>query len=171
MWKLTCPQDRENVDVIAHELSHSWSGNLVSPASWQNFWLNEGWTMYLERRIIAALHGEQHRSFSAIIGWKALVESVQRYGDEHEFTKLVVDLVGQDPDDAFSSVPYEKGFVFLYHIELLVGKDLFDRFISHYFSTFARRSLDSQEFKQCVIDFFGATNAADKVKNIDWDTW
>jgi leukotriene-A4 hydrolase len=64
--------DRENVDVIAHELSHSWSGNLVSNASWEHFWLNEGWTTYLERRIQAAVHGESHRDFSAIIGWKAL---------------------------------------------------------------------------------------------------
>lgn len=62
--------DRENVDVIAHELSHSYSGNLVSNASWEHFWLNEGWTTYLERRIQAAVHGESHRDFSAIIGYK-----------------------------------------------------------------------------------------------------
>ncbi|KAK6584236.1 hypothetical protein PZA11_003966 [Diplocarpon coronariae] len=64
--------DRENIDVVAHELAHSWSGNLVSNASWEHMWLNEGWTVYLERRIQAAVHGEPHRDFSAIIGWKAL---------------------------------------------------------------------------------------------------
>ena len=46
-------KDRENVDVIAHELAHSWSGNLVTNASWEHFWLNEGWTTYLERRVCA----------------------------------------------------------------------------------------------------------------------
>jgi leukotriene-A4 hydrolase len=64
--------DRENVDVIAHELAHSWSGNLVSNGSWEHFWLNEGWTVYIERRLQAAVHGESYRDFSAIIGWKAL---------------------------------------------------------------------------------------------------
>ena len=123
--------DRENVDVIAHELSHSWSGNLVSNASWEHFWLNEGWTTYLERRIQAAIHGEPHRDFSAIIGWKALTDSIKLYGEDHEFTKLITDLKGKDPDDAFSSIPYEKGFVFLYHLEKLLGKDKWDRFIPH----------------------------------------
>lgn len=124
-------KDRENVDVIAHELSHSWSGNLVTAASWEHFWLNEGWTTYLERRIMAAVHGEAHRHFSAIIGWKALVDSVERYGADHEFTKLVTNLEGKDPDDAFSTVPYEKGFVFLFFLENLIGKEKFDTFIPH----------------------------------------
>lgn len=100
--------DRENVDVLAHELSHSWSGNLVSNASWEHFWLNEGWTTYLERRLVAGVHGEPHRDFSAIIGWKALEDSVEQYGADHEFTKLIPSLEGKDPDDAFSSIPYEK---------------------------------------------------------------
>ena len=123
--------DRQNIDVIAHELSHSWSGNLVSCASWEHFWLNEGWTTYLERRIQAALHGESFRDFSAIIGWKALSDSIAQFGEDHEFTKMIPDLKGKDPDDAFSSIPYEKGFVFLLHLEHLVGKEKWDGFIPH----------------------------------------
>ena len=123
--------DRANVDVLAHELSHSWSGNLVSNASWEHFWLNEGWTTYLERRLQAAIHGEANRDFSAIIGWKGLQDSIERFGENHEFTKLVVDLKGKDPDDAFSQVPYEKGFVFLYSLEKMLGKGKFDKFIPH----------------------------------------
>ncbi|CAD6445551.1 58725890-8063-44e0-982e-43cedfd9ca4c [Sclerotinia trifoliorum] len=164
--------DRENVDVIAHELAHSWSGNLVSNASWEHFWLNEGWTVYLERRIIAAIHGEAYRDFSSIIGWKALEDSVKLFGEDHEFTKLVVDLKGKDPDDAFSSVPYEKGFHFLYYLERLVGKSTWDKFIPHYFTTWKRKSLDSYEFKATLLDFFASDEAASKaLESVDWDSW
>ncbi|EHL01211.1 Metalloproteases (zincins), catalytic [Glarea lozoyensis ATCC 20868] len=164
--------DRENVDVIAHELSHSWSGNLVSNASWEHFWLNEGWTTYLERRIGAAVHGEPHRDFSAIIGWKALQDSVAQYGDDHEFTKLVIDLKGKDPDDAFSSIPYEKGFHFLYYLEKLVGKSAWDKFIPHYFTTWMKKSLDSYDFKATLLDFFASDKEASKaLEAVDWDSW
>lgn len=164
--------DRENVDVIAHELSHSYSGNYVTSGSWEHFWLNEGWTTYLERRIQAAAHGEPHRDFSAIIGWKALEDSVNLFGDDHEFTKLIIDLKGKDPDDAFSSIPYEKGFHFLYYIEKLVTKPKFDKFIPHYFTTWQKKSLDSYEFKSTLLDFFASdADASASLSKIDWDSW
>lgn len=164
--------DRQNVDVIAHELSHSWSGNLVSNASWEHFWLNEGWTTYLERRIQAAVHGEPHRDFSAIIGWKALSDSIANFGEDHEFTKLVIDLKGKDPDDAFSSVPYEKGFHFLYYLEKLIGKEKWDAFIPHYFTKYKGKSLDSYDFKATLIEFFAPDAEASKViGDLDWDSW
>merc|ERR1712000_423643 len=165
--------DRQNVDVIAHELSHSWSGNLVSNSSWEHFWLNEGWTMYLERRIQAIVHGgDQWRDFSAIIGWQALTDSIKNFGEEHEFTKLVIDLKGKDPDDAFSSIPYEKGFNFLYYIEKLITKEQFDTFIPHYFETWRGKSLDSYDFKTTLLDFFKSNDKVSaKLAEIDWDTW
>ncbi|RAL06228.1 bifunctional aminopeptidase/epoxide hydrolase [Aspergillus ibericus CBS 121593] len=165
-------KDRENIDVIAHELAHSWSGNLVTNASWEHFWLNEGWTTYLERRILAAVHGEAYRHFSAIIGWKALTDSVEHFGHDHEFTKLITDLKGKDPDDAFSSIPYEKGFNFLFHLETLVGKQKFDQFIPHYFTVFKGKSLDSYEFKSTLLDFFRSdAEASELLDSLDWDTW
>jgi leukotriene-A4 hydrolase len=165
--------DRQNVDVIAHELSHSWSGNLVSNASWEHFWLNEGWTTYLERRLQVAIHGdERHRDFSAIIGWKALADSIEQFGEDHEFTKLIPSLRGADPDDAFSSIPYEKGFTFLYYLEKLVGIKKWDTFIPHYFTTFKQRSVDSYEFKATLLSFFAKdAEASAELGKFDWDTW
>ena len=164
--------DRQNVDVIAHELSHSYSGNLVSNASWEHFWLNEGWTTYLERRLQAALHGESHRDFSAIIGWKNLQDSVKQFGDGHEFTKLIPDLKGKDPDDAFSSIPYEKGYNFLSYLESQVGMEKWNAFIPHYFTQFARRSLDSYDFKAYLLAYFDSDpNASAALRKVDFDAW
>lgn len=162
--------DRMNVNVVAHELAHSWSGNLVTNASWEHFWLNEGWTVYLERRILGLLNGESYRQFHAIIGWQDLetaVSNLTKSGNEG-YTQLVVDLQNnQDPDDAFSTVPYEKGFNFLYMLEnLLEG---WDQFIPYYFKKFRYISLDSYQFKDTLYEYF--TQQKDKLDSVDWDTW
>ncbi|RYP18112.1 hypothetical protein DL765_004124 [Monosporascus sp. GIB2] len=135
-------------------------------------WLNEGWTTYLERRIGAALHGEPQFDFSAIIGWKALEDAIALLGADHEFTKLIINHKGVDPEDAFSTVPYEKGFHFLYYLERLVGREHFDKFIPHYFNAWARKSLDSYEFKKTFLDFFegyGNVQIKEKIATIPWE--
>ncbi|CAI6869406.1 ANM_collapsed_G0047360.mRNA.1.CDS.1 [Saccharomyces cerevisiae] len=148
--------DRSNIDVIAHELAHSWSGNLVTNCSWNHFWLNEGWTVYLERRIIGAIHGEPTRHFSALIGWSDLQNSIDSMRDPERFSTLVQNLNDNtDPDDAFSTVPYEKGFNLLFHLEtILGGKAEFDPFIRHYFKKFAKKSLDTFQFLDTLYEFY-----------------
>ncbi|KAI1925165.1 Leucyl aminopeptidase yscIV [Ophidiomyces ophidiicola] len=122
--------------------------------------------------IQAAIHGEPHRHFSAIIGWKQLADAVERYGNDHEFTKLVVDLKGKDPDDAFSTVPYEKGFIFIFYLENLIGKEKFDKFIPHYFMKFRGQSLDSFEFKSCLENFFTSDrDSSVLLADVDWNAW
>lgn len=91
----------------------------------------KGWKLSASLLLTPNSHGEPYRHFSAIIGWKALSDSVEHFGQDHEFTKLVINLKGKDPDDAFSSIPYEKGFNFLFHLETLLGKAKFDKFIPH----------------------------------------
>eukprot|EP00878_Enallax_costatus_P024387 GHUV01026023.1.p1 GENE.GHUV01026023.1~~GHUV01026023.1.p1 ORF type:complete len:510 (+),score=124.28 GHUV01026023.1:209-1738(+) len=111
--------DRSLTNVVAHEIAHSWTGNLVTNASWEHFWLNEGWTMFLERKIVGKLQGDAALQFYAAQGAQSLADEVSRIGPDHNFTRLVPDLsAGEDPDDAFSRVPYEKGFYFLYYLQV-----------------------------------------------------
>lgn len=163
--------DKSNIDVIAHELAHSWSGNLVTNCSWNHFWLNEGWTVYLERRIMGALHGEPARHLSALIGWNDLSESINAMAKPDKFSTLLQDLGTKgDPDEAFSSVPYEKGFNLLFHLEnKLGGPEQFDPFIRHYFQTFAKKSLDTYQFLDTLYEFY--QDKSEILNSVDWETW
>ena len=102
--------------MTAHD---SWTGNLVTNATWEHFWLNEGWTVWLERKIMSRVKGEEFLKLSSQEGWWKLKESCEALHDG-PFTALVWPLKGEDPDDAFSSVPYEKGFNLLYMLEQTV---------------------------------------------------
>eukprot|EP00041_Stephanoeca_diplocostata_P023432 m.576719 g.576719 ORF g.576719 m.576719 type:complete len:604 (+) comp22287_c1_seq2:96-1907(+) len=109
--------DRSLADVVVHEITHSWTGNLVTNRTWRHFWLNEGWTMFVQRKIVEKLHSTAIADLTAVNGLEALRDSVQQYGETHNFTALLPTLDNVDPDDAFSSVPYEKGFNLLRYLE------------------------------------------------------
>jgi leukotriene-A4 hydrolase len=138
--------DRSLVDVLAHELAHSWTGNLVTNASMEHFWLNEGFTTWAERRILDALHGEDASALRWAIGQAALDESIARFGPDSPLTKLRTDLTGVDPDDAFSSIPYEKGARFIRVLEQYAGREPFDKFIQAYIEAFRFASITTEEF-------------------------
>ncbi|KIZ02668.1 leukotriene-A4 hydrolase [Monoraphidium neglectum] len=159
-------------NVVAHEIAHSWTGNLVTNASWADFWLNEGWTVFLERKILGRLQGEKALQFNASRGAMSLQEEVARIGPDHNFTRLVPDLsAGEDPDDAFSRVPYEKGFYFLYYLQGLVGgPSQFEPFVKDYLQHFAFKTLTSDDFKAFFTSYY-ADKAPDAVSKIDWDAW
>ena len=118
--------DRSLVDVVAHELAHSWTGNLVTNATMEHFWLNEGFTTWAERRILAALHGDEAGVLAWAIGQHELDAALARFGADSPLTRLRLQLQGVDPDDAFSSIPYEKGARFVAVIERAVGPERFD---------------------------------------------
>lgn len=136
--------DKSLVSLIAHELAHSWSGNLVTNATWRDFWLNEGFTTYLERRIIEAIYGREREEMEATLGLQNLKEEMADLPDADEI--LHVDLKGRDPDEGFTLVPYEKGALFLRQLEETFGRERFDQFLKGYFERFTFQSITTADF-------------------------
>ena len=160
--------DKSLVSLVAHELAHSWSGNLVTNATWRDFWLNEGFTTYLERRIIEAVYGVNRHEMEATLGKRSLLEELAGMDERDQI--LYVDLKGRDPDDGFTGVPYEKGALFLRHLEETFGREKFDKFVRGYFDSHAFQSITTATF----IDYL-QKNLLDKnpklVSRADVDEW
>ena len=138
--------DKSLVSLIAHELAHSWSGNLVTNATWNDFWLNEGFTDYFERRIMEAMQGKEYADMLWELGYQDLVVNVKELGAESKDTWLKLDLFGRDPDDGLTDIPYEKGSHFLKLIEQHVGRERFDKFLNGYFSSHAFKTITTEQF-------------------------
>ena len=160
--------DKSLVSLVAHELAHSWSGNLVTNATWRDFWLNEGFTVYLERRIQEAVYGKPRANMEAALGLRDLQDELARLEDRDEI--LHVDLKGRDPDDGFTDIPYEKGALFLLHLEQTFGRERFDQFMRSYFDHFAFQSITTEQFvsylKSNLLDKH--PELAAKVPLVEW---
>jgi len=139
--------DKSLVSLIAHELSHSWSGNLATNAVWEDFWLNEGMTTYAEGRVVEELYGkksaEEHAALSIDAMNKAVAENGGRGGAD---TRLHLDLNGRHPDDGLTDIAYEKGAEFLRTIESIVGRDRFDAWLKGWFDRHAFQPVTSAMF-------------------------
>jgi aminopeptidase N len=136
--------DKSLVSLVAHELAHSWSGNLVTNATWSDFWLNEGFTVYLERRILEKVYGRERAEMEAVLGRRELDREMAGLPDSDRV--LHIDLTGRDPDSGCTLVPYEKGALLLRTLERAVGRQRFDDFLRAYFGHFAFRSITTTEF-------------------------
>ncbi|KAH9511255.1 Leukotriene A-4 hydrolase [Dermatophagoides farinae] len=167
--------DRSLVYVIAHEISHSWTGNLVTNANYEHFWLNEGFTRFLENKIGGRLdkHGEQFRQFTALEGLEDLKSAIQYYGESSPYTKLLIDIHGINPDDVFSSVPYEKGHTLLFYLEQkLGGPQVFEPFLKAYIDKFKYQSIVTDDFRQFLYDYFKSdSKKIETLESIDWNRW
>lgn len=138
--------DSSLVSLIAHELAHSWSGNLVTNGSWRDLWLNEGFTSYVENRIMEQVYGVDRAIMEQALSVQDLKQELQTL--DADDTKLYLDLKGRDPDDAFTGVPYTKGQLFLIFLEQRFGREIFDPFVKKYFNDHAFQSITTAEFEQ-----------------------
>ncbi len=143
--------DRSLVSLVAHELAHSWSGNLVTNATWEDLWLNEGFTVYIERRIVEALFGEGRAQMEAVLGRQDLAEEIAALTEPGD-SRLHIELSGRDPDEGMSDVAYEKGALFLRELELSYGREVFDPFLRRWFDEHAFGSVDSSTFERFLAD-------------------
>ena len=152
--------DKSLVALIAHELAHSWSGNLVTNSSWRDLWLNEGFTTYLTNRIMQAVFGDERYRMEMALGYDELMDELPDLDDRDE--ALAVDLRDRDPDEVFTSIAYEKGSLFLYELELAVGREAFDRFLVDYFNEYAFQSISTEQF----LDYLERTLVADHPESV-----
>ena len=171
--------DRSLADVVAHEIAHSWTGNLVTNLTWGHFWLNEGWTTWLQRKImVKRLDQPEFFDFDALSGWEHLKDDVNRIPSQA--STLVWKMKDDDPDDWYSSIPYEKGFHLLYALERLVGSTPFLAFFRAYLKKYAYVTITSYEFQQFFNDFFKNQYEPEKdskgidlndLESFDWNLW
>jgi leukotriene-A4 hydrolase len=141
--------DRSLVSVIAHELAHSWSGNYVTNETWNDFWLNEGFTVYIENRIMEDLYGKDVADMLALIEFQELEkELVTIASGPHPYdSHLKLFLDGRNPDDGMTTVAYVKGAMFLKTLEEKVGRANFDVFLKSYFKKYGFNTLTTEDFE------------------------
>ena len=164
--------DLSLVDVVAHEITHSWLGNLVTCSTWADFWLSKAFTVYVERKIVERLYGTRYVELKAEAGWNELEEEVNRLGNASDLTKLrpAKDTNGYaDPDDFFSIVAAEKGCVFLWYLEHAVGgPSRFEPFLRAHMQRFQYGTVSAESWKVFFLEYYKSTRAVD---SINWDLW
>ncbi|HEY0709014.1 MAG TPA: M1 family metallopeptidase [Polyangia bacterium] len=160
--------DKSLVGLVAHELAHSWSGNLVTNATWSDFWLNEGFTSYCEQRIMERVFGVERSNLEKSLSRDDLVREMA----ELEAWQQVLhpDLTKRHPDNAFSGVPYEKGSLFLQRLEQAYGRERFDRFLRQYFDSHAFQSITTGDFMNALDNFLLQSDPAAATR-IDFNRW
>ncbi len=162
--------DRSLTNVVAHELAHSWSGNLVTNATWNDFWLNEGFTVYFERRIMEEIEDKSYAELLAYLGYRELLKDISKLGNTSKDTCLKLQLENRDPDDGMTLIAYEKGFLFLKNIELAVGRKRWDTFIRTYFNKFAFKSISTEVFLAYLSDEL-IKGDSELIKRINAEQW
>ena len=157
--------DRSLVSLIAHELAHSWSGNLVTNATWNDFWLNEGFTVYFERRIMEALYGRDYSEMLALLGFQDLQNQLDNSIPSMQLLRL--NMIGKHPDDAMTDIAYEKGYFFLRMLEENIGRDKMDVFLKKYFNDYKFQTIVTNEF----LSYLKENLLDDNFKGLNVEQW
>lgn len=159
--------DKSLTTLIAHELAHSWSGNLVTNATWNDFWLNEGFTVYFERRIMEAVYGKDYANMLSAIGRQDLDEGLENLKNTPNDTKLKLNLKGRAPGDGMTDIAYEKGYLFLKTIEEKVGRKKMDSFLKKYFNSHKFSTITTEKFIEYINENLFLPNKI----NFNLDEW
>ncbi len=142
--------DRGLVGLISHELAHSWSGNFVTNGTWRDLWLNEGFTTYVENRIIEAVYGPEQAAMEMTDNYVDIMAELEHLEPAEEI--LAIDLRDQHPDAVFSEIPYAKAQLFLSFLESRVGREGFDKFVKQYFADFAWQTITTDVFETYLME-------------------
>lgn len=162
--------DRSLMNLVAHELAHNWSGNLVTNATWNDFWLNEGFTVYFERRLTEAMTDKSYADMLWELGYQDLEKAMDELGKDSKDTHLKLDLTGRDPDDGLTDIAYEKGALFLKLIENNVGRERIDAFLKKYFDEHAFKTITTEQFLTYLNDNLIKGDSA-LTKKLDINAW
>ena len=160
--------DRSMTALIAHELAHSWSGNLVTNATWRDLWLNEGFTVYLQGRIMQAVYGDRREAMEETLDLATLQKEMATLPPSDQV--LAIDLRGRDPDDVFTQVPYIKGALFVSWLSSRFGAAPVDQFLHDYFDKFAFQSIATEDFR-AYLESNLLPQKPDAVKAAELDEW
>lgn len=161
--------DKSLVSLVAHELAHSWSGNLVTNASWKDMWLNEGFTSYVENRLVEAVFGVEQAQMENVISQYGLRQELAGLAPPDQLLALAP-LIDRDPDEALTDVPYVKGAWFLSFLEERFGRERFDAFLRGYFDHFAFQSIDTAAFEGYLREHLLPLQPR-AVSNAELDAW
>lgn len=168
---------RSQVYVVIHEIAHSWTGNQVTMNNWGDFWLNEGYTTFIERQVSARLYGADFAKVEGLLGNTSISNTVMYYGANDTYSSIHPVFFGDNPDNSFSEMPYEKGYQLLCYVNQVLGPAAFEQYLGEYIEYYSFQSITAYDQQRALANFAQDSglysnpqvNAA--LGSINWSDW